>query len=92
MQVPRRLSVAELAQEIVAAVAQDEQLGLVVIEGRGQPRQAVCTHFSRHAGAPDLARYEFLQHCRVTGIGLRAGAEREAVAERQNHGVSGQFG
>ncbi len=82
----------QAAQEIVAAMAQQQQARAVLVENGRQALQSCRAHFARHALAHDPPAGEFFELRRIA-LGLaRAGAVGEAVAEGEHHRVGRQRG
>src|SRR6185503_20730764 len=85
-----RLRVAEAAQEIVAADAQQQEARSMLVERRRQTLERLRAHLARHSGAHHAPADELLELRRVALLLEGAGAVGEAVAEGEDHRVGGE--
>ncbi len=80
----------DLAQQIVAAMTENQQLRLFVVQQRVEALRAIDAEFAGHAGIDDAPSGQLGEHRRIAFGRVGAGAEGEAVAEGEDHRIGRQ--
>ena len=79
-----RIGLGQLAQKVIAANADDDERGPVLLQQRGQARERLGAGVARDATVHDLPARQFLQHGGIGGGGIGADARGQRIAQRQH--------